>query len=64
MAARLGNVLYWVFSLIALLVALDVAYWFFSGQSTWSNEDLFYFGVLVVVLWLIGRTCRYVLAGR
>jgi hypothetical protein len=58
MAARLGDVLYWAFSLVALLVVLDVAYWFFIGGSTWRHEDLVYFGVLVVVLWLIGRAAR------
>ncbi|HEY6618724.1 MAG TPA: hypothetical protein VIY68_04200 [Steroidobacteraceae bacterium] len=64
MAARLGDVLYWAFSAVAvgllLLAAVfsmnDVAgtYWFY----------LAFFGVPAVLVWLVGRACRYVLAAR
>jgi hypothetical protein len=62
MLARLGNVLYWTGSLLTtLLVALAIA--LYNVQDIKTIELLFLVG-LAVVVWLIGRACRYVLAGR
>ena len=69
MAARLNNVLYWSFSGLALLVIAFVGYLAIDDtkRGVAASNDLWalVFAVLVaVVLWLIGRACRYVLAGR
>jgi hypothetical protein len=63
MAARLGNVLYWlgcgVAAVFALLVALLIV---------GPGKDAVYYGSIYAVIaigaWLLGRACRYVLAGR
>jgi hypothetical protein len=65
MAARLGDVLYWAGSTIALLlVAFGLG---LAGIEKSSEAQLWIlgiFGVLAVITWLLGRACRYVLAGR
>jgi hypothetical protein len=64
MVARLGNVLYWAASLIAGLLALIAAYAMVFG----TGEDRVFIdtalAVIAVVVWLVGRACRYVVAGR
>jgi hypothetical protein len=62
MAARLGNVLYWTATTIAVLLALLAARLYEFGGS----EPLAIWGVIIVaaLVWLIGRACRYILAGR
>ena len=64
MAARLGNVLYWAASLVAggFLVFGGLVLTFNRGP-----DGPFIAGAFVgigVVVWLVGRACRYVLAGR
>jgi hypothetical protein len=62
MLARLGNVLYWTGCLLGiLLVAAAVA--LYSPDYMDRVHSAIYIG-LAVVVWLIGRACRYVLAGR
>ena len=69
MLARLGNVLYWAFSglailivgLVAYLVAEDVRLGLVMENDAWAVALAV---ILALVLWLIGRACRYVLAGR
>ena len=62
MLARLGDVLYWVGCLLAvLLVAAAIAYYNFEDIKL--VELLILIG-LAVIVWMIGRACRYVLAGR
>ena len=67
MLARLGNVLYWTGCLLGiLLVAAAVAFYSLAKRGT-PEELLFISALLIglgVVVWLIGRACRYVLAGR
>jgi hypothetical protein len=66
MLARLGEVLYWAGSVLGgLLVLAAVA--FYNYASIKPGEILLVTAFLIgfgVVLWLIGRACRYVLAGR
>lgn len=63
MAARLGDVLYWGFSGLAVL-------WLVLGVMLSMNAkpDIeffsWFFGVPAVLSWLVGRACRYVLAAR
>ena len=62
MLARLGEVLYWVGCLLAvLLVAAAIAYYNFEYIKL--AELLILIG-LAVIVWMISRACRYVLAGR
>jgi hypothetical protein len=62
MLARLGEVLYWAGCLLAaLLVAAAIAYYNFEDIKL--VELLILIG-LAVIVWMIGRACRYVLAGR
>ena len=64
MVTRLGDVLYWGASLIAGLLGLISAYAIVFG----AGEDRFFIDamlfVFAVIVWLVGRACRYVLAGR
>ena len=62
MLARLGDVLYWAGCLLAvLLVAADIAY--YNLEYIKLAELLLVIGIAVIV-WMIARACRYVLAGR
>ena len=65
MLARLGNVLYWLGCIVAaLLVIGGFALWFSEGRYRPDGYNvLIGFGVVAFVVWLIGRACRYVLAG-
>ena len=66
MLTRLGNVLYWAGCLLGgLLVLAAVA--FYNLASIKPAEIVLFSALLVglgVVVWLIGRACRYVLGGR
>jgi hypothetical protein len=65
MLARLGDELYWVgcaiagcLVLIAFIAALN------GHEHDWGLIVGAFFLVAKVIAWLIGRACRYVLAGR
>ena len=64
MAERLGDVLYVLGCVAAGAV---IALWLLSA---WQAPDLrgivvfIFMAVIAVALWLIGKACRYVLAGR
>jgi len=63
MAARLGNVIYWMASAVAvLLVGLIILVLLAPGERA-VNWVIFY-GVAAVVIWLIGRAARYILAAH
>jgi hypothetical protein len=64
MAARLGDVLYWTASLIALLaIGLAIYLWNY-GIPPNNNFGGWFFLIVGTVTWLVGRAIRYVLAGR
>ena len=67
MVARLGNVIYWLSLIIGipagLLFALE-CYSGYVGNAPEHGEMALKLGVLCVGSFLIGRTARYVLAGR
>lgn len=67
-AARLGNVLYWIgCGVAALWVLFLLAMLLISGVPVRGDQTLptlLYVGVTGSIPWLIGRACRYVLAGR
>jgi hypothetical protein len=64
-AARLGNVLYWlgcgiaaIFVLLTIVIAMSPG--FFGDAIVFYS---FLSGIIAVLSWLAGRACRYVLAG-
>ena len=64
MMARLGNVLYWAGCVFAgahccFFGALMAQH---ETQHAWSA--LVSFAVMAGIIWVLGRACRYVLAGR
>ena len=64
MAARLGDVLYWAAIALAL-IPLGLAVYIFTHEG--QPGDVATGWVLVIiaaVILVIGRACRYVLAGR
>jgi hypothetical protein len=62
MLARLGDVLYFAGCLLGVpLVATAIAYYNFEYIKL--AELLIVIG-LAVIVWMIGRACRYVLAGK
>ena len=69
MAAHLGHVLYWAFSGIALLLVGAAVYGAVDDfrRGIDLEGDAVFLGTIValaVAMWLIGRACRFVLAGR
>ena len=69
MAARLGNVVYWLGCIVAALfalAALAVVLPLFYGQALTATDAYFYLILYItgaVGSWLLGRAVRYVLAG-
>ena len=64
MAARIGRVLYWMGCIIAvLLVLLSFFFAFLAETTNGVVGGLTAFIPYAVVVWLIGRACRYFLAG-
>lgn len=70
MAARLGNVLYWIGCILAGLSVLALA--FVALLSSMSGSPDWMGGVAIAAIYLVplallcygtGRACRYVLAG-
>jgi len=62
MLACLSEVLYWAGCLLAvLLVAAAIAYYNFGDIN---RDELLIVIALAVIVWLIGRACRNVLARR
>jgi hypothetical protein len=65
MAARLGGVLYWFACIVAAAICFSALYMAVTGPNPADNWDFLLFVFIVgVVVWAIGRACRYVLAGR
>jgi len=65
MLPRLGNVLYWLGCILAaLIMAAAIVVWFGGAQYRPNGwVIIFEFVVFALVVWLIGRMCRYVLSG-
>lgn len=66
MAERVGNVLYWLGCIIAALIAIAGIYVYIMEGLSRSDGLAITGGFFVAafVPWLIGRACRYILAGR
>ena len=62
--ARLGEVLYWAGCVIAVaMIGLTVVA-YYDGTAPSGSKFPVFVGGFAFVVWLIGRACRYVLAGR
>ena len=69
---RLGNVLYWLGCIGAAIMAIGVlsvlaAFGGSFGGVSSPAETIFFGGIsafLALLSWLIGRACKYVLAGK
>jgi hypothetical protein len=59
MAARLGDVLYWIACVVATTVGGFAAY-----ALTFPGGEPSVIATIAGAIWLFGRGCRYVLAGR
>ena len=63
MATRLGNVLYWLCCILAVVTAAIGAFVWFNRTEPDDVATVIIFTGLAAIAWLIGRGCRYVLAG-
>ena len=63
MAARLGDVLYWLATLIAVM-AFGGAFYFWKFMPSNDLLEVWLFLAVGVVTWLLGRALRNALAGR
>jgi hypothetical protein len=70
MAARLGNVLYWAANSLAVILLIRSYNLFFAPEIVDTNnipiaiDDAKTCGIMAVSIWLVGRMCLYILAGR
>lgn len=62
MATRLGNVIYWALGALGGLLIALAAYSIVAGTGD-RTFGIVLFLVAGTALWLIGRACRYILAG-
>jgi hypothetical protein len=63
--ARLGDVLYWTtasLSALIIIVGIPAGLNEVAPDKRWTLFAVFF--VIAAVIWLLGRACRYVLAGR
>ena len=63
MIERLGNALYWTSCIISGLFLLAAAAGAVLGHGPDRVFAIAIFGAIALVAWIIGRACRYVLAG-
>jgi hypothetical protein len=65
MAGRIGNVLYWLGCIVAgLSVLVGVAAYVEEHNKSGGLFVTGFFIVVALVVWLVGRACRYVLSGH
>ena len=66
MAARIGNVLYWLGCAIAVVIAVfAVAIYIVDGRT--HSDGLIVFAVFLaaaIISWVIGRALQYILSAR
>jgi len=65
MGARLGGVLYWIGCIAGFgWLALTTFIWATEGRFTREMPVYVFFVLMSLGMWLAGRACRYILAGR
>ncbi len=64
MAARLGHLLHWIASWIAVIViAAGIVVWLYFARPNYDPLGLVII-VWGIIVWLVGRVIRYCLGGR
>jgi clan AA aspartic protease (TIGR02281 family) len=67
MAARLGNVIYWLSLAIAIpfgfVAAIQAFNWYVTENNDWARTTALQFAAVSLGSWLVGRPVRYVLSG-
>jgi hypothetical protein len=61
MVERLGHVLYWAGCVLAILIIVIGVYLSWYERDAWEMRVITF--VVAALVWLIGRACRYLLAG-
>jgi hypothetical protein len=64
MLARLGDVLYWLGCVLAAILVVGGAVFWFRDNSA---DDPYLFSVVAVAafaIWVVGLACRYILSGK
>lgn len=72
MAARLGEVIYWIFCIAAMAPIVFFIFSQMSGPQCFQGVCSDYspwlpgifFGAIALAIWLVGRGTKYILAGR
>ena len=66
MAERIGNIVYWFCCIVAAVsLAIGVSVWFLNFREGTEAYSLLAVSFMVAFLvWLIGRSLRYVFAGK
>ena len=66
MAARLGVVLFWFGCILSVLTLLTIPFGLMFPRGAFGGMDFFAIFLVTITasaIWLVGRACRYVLAG-
>ena len=66
MAARLGNVIYWLACAVAVLMlaVVPIALLIEARDEAWWIDTAIHVIAPAILIWLAGRGVKYVLAGR
>ena len=62
--ARLGNVLYWAATAVAIVLVVLAVLAYFTATGTGALQSALLIVAFVGLVWLIGLAILYVLAGR
>ena len=62
--ARLGNVLYWAATAVAIVLVVLAVLAYFTATGTGALQSALLIVAFAGLVWLIGRAILYVLAGR
>jgi hypothetical protein len=62
--ARLGIVLYWAATAIAISLVVLAVFAYFTATGTGALQGALFIVAFAGVVWLIGRAILYLLAGR
>jgi hypothetical protein len=62
--ARLGTVLYWAATAIAIALVVFAVFAYFTATGSGALQGALFIVAFAGLVWLIGRVILYVLAGR
>lgn len=64
MAARLGEALYWTATIFVVLIVVWIVWGYMYNASRGDPIIPIVALLFAAAIWLVGRACRFVLAGR